>query len=203
MAGLNIGAPASLEMGGRVAQAGGASTPLVRDPSEASVPYLFWLFCQGGLPAVTRAKHEGQQGGRAVPAGDVVSRERSRRLLQPQMSRYRGEQGFSACAGGVGSIRQSLSRSLNEVGTDTGGIRRTGSEPAVRRSGQVLTTRGWSLPVMRERNEDRRLVQVTILGAVDPGGCSGGRPTSHASEAQCQCTTASQGTAGHATSQAW
>ncbi len=58
----------------------------------------------------------------------------------------------------------------------------------------MLTTRGWSLPAMRERNEARGLVQVTILGAVDPGAAD--RPTAHANEAQCQCTTAPRGPQG-------
>ncbi len=103
MAGLHISAPASLQRGGRTLQPDSASTPLGGGPGGAT-PHLFRLFRESGLPAAARVEHAGQRRGRVVPAGDEVPGERGRRLLQPQASRCRGEQRFSACAaaGGVG-----------------------------------------------------------------------------------------------------
>jgi hypothetical protein len=102
------------------------------------------------------------------------------------------------------SIRQRLSQPLNKEGADAEGVRRTGLALVARRPERVLTTGDQSLPVTRERNVVRRLVRVSTMGAVDPGGkCGGGQQTAYAAEAQCQCTTASQGTAGHAASQTW
>jgi hypothetical protein len=77
-------------------QPGGTSTP-------APVPHLFWIFCQSGLSAAALVEHTGRRRGCAVPAGDEVSREGSRRLLWHQASLCRGEQEFFACAaaGGV------------------------------------------------------------------------------------------------------
>jgi hypothetical protein len=67
------------------------------------------------------------------------------------------------------SIKQLLSRPLNEVGAYAEGVRRTGSALAARRSEQVSTTGGWSLPDTRERNGVRWLVRVNTIGSVDPG----------------------------------
>ncbi len=70
---------------------------------------------------------------------------------------------------------------------------------AVRRSEESPIKKSQSLPAAGERIRAR---QSPLRKQLTLGG-HGGRQTTHAAEAQCQCTTASQGTAGHAAYQAW
>jgi hypothetical protein len=100
MAGLNIGAPARLQRSGRTIQPAGASTllgggsgelPRTYFSSSARVDYRWWL------------ELNTQDSDQDVLFRQEMRYPEGRRLLQPQASWCRGEQGLSACAtaGGV------------------------------------------------------------------------------------------------------
>jgi hypothetical protein len=166
MAGLHIGAPARLQRGGRAAQPGGTSTPLVRNLGELlSRTYSGRVDYRRRLELNTQDSDE-----------DVLFRQEMR---YPE----REAGGFSSLRrAGAGEGRDSppaqlleeseyqmVSKSASERGRSR--YREHQDRPSAGREeiGLAPITRSKNLPTARERSGAHRLVRVNTLGAFDPG----------------------------------